>query len=620
MLKKLFLTPFLLFSFSLQSAASEIASVTMKPVCDLGTVTVEAPAWNYPESITGSPDGEVFFETLPVTGRSTLTEALDGQMGISLRSSGGAGSIAALSAGGLSGNKILVVKDGMPVNDPFSGSPDIGDYSTMEYDSAELWEGNRATLWGSSSIGGTLRLTSRFPDYGRLRLWTDGHGGQGTSIETRLHPGRAKLGVRVGQFKTPGFSAAAQENGNCERDAFAMENAFLAMETDLNRGLELQISSGFNESLTDLDGFDFVSGLPIDNLDFRQKKIGSQFNCGLVKALADGELRFVHGFVHSNLTGIDESNPFNEYGLESSRQRQAVSRSFTSDRVDWLVEISRSETRAKNAGIFSLRETDSAGVVGCESKLWRDTIVNAVVRHDDPQNHQAVSTGNLSVQQRLDRIDFTAAWGRAFRMPALNERYYPAYGDPDLGAEYSTSVGLSAGGRIEGLGRLEVALTQYRVCDLIGTTATTDPAYAWGIKAANLDRAKIISHRILLSDCRLAGWELDGNFTMMDKARLENTGRHAPGIASRQAAIMIGRKIGQMKYSCQGRWWGHVWEDAENTRAAQASHDLALFITRSFRECSLEMGLLNLTGADDQRVLGYTRSGRRLTLALEALF
>ena len=194
--------------------------------------------------------------------------------------------------------------------------------------------------------------------------------------------------------------------------------------------------------------------------------------------------------------------------------------------------------------------------------------VNAVFRHDAPQNHTAVNTGNLELGWRLAAFDVSAAWGRAFRMPALNERYYPAYGDPQLGAEFSTSAAINLSRLIKGFGRFAAGITRFKVADLIGTTATTDPAYTWGIKAANLDRAEIMSHQLTFSDCRLAGFELYGSFSWLDKARLEKTGKQAPGIADRQASVMLGRKYGNAKYSLQGRWWGETWENAENTKSA----------------------------------------------------
>ncbi len=620
MLKKRFLLPIFLLSFSWQPAAAENTTLAGKTAYDLGTVEVVAPAWHHPETITGKPADELYFETLAATGRTTLSDALDGQMGLILRSSGGAGAVAGMSAGGLSGNKILVVKDGLPVNDPFTGTPDIGDFSTLQFETAEFWQGNRATLWGSSSIGGTLRLTSRFPDSGRVRLWTDGSGGYGRAFEASILPGETKIGIRLSQFNTPGVSAAARENGNGERDAFALDNAYLAMETRLDEDWQLQMSSEFNHSRTDLDGFDFMTGLPVDSLTFRQKKIGNQFNTGLIKSFADGELRLTHAFAHTSFTGTDEGNPFNEFGLEASQQRQAVSRSLLRDRQNWLVEVSRTEIRAENAGFFSVRETDAAALLACESKVGSATTLNAVFRHDKPQKHADVDTGNLSLQHKLGSLEFGAAWGRSFRMPALNERFYPAYGDPALGAEFSSSVAFSLAGRVADFGRLSLSATQYRVSDLIGTTATTDPAYTWGIKAANLDRAKILSHQISLSEVKFAGFNLRGDFTLLDRARLENTGKQIPGIASRRVTTTLERQYARTTWSCRGQWWGPVWENAENTRSAAASHDVSLFVKHNFKECSVEAGLLNLTDTTRQRVLGYTRPGRRLTLAFETLF
>lgn len=623
MLRKVFVFPFFLFScLSLTCFADQAKSAdgSASQTFDLGTVEVSAPAWNYPEEITGSPAGETWFESLPATGRTTLVESLDGQMGLHLRSSGGSGAVAAISAGGLSGNKILVVRDGMPVNDPFTGTPDIGDFSTLQFEKAEFWEGNRATLWGSNSIGGTLRLTSRFPDHGRLRLWTDGHGGHGEAVETRLETGSAKIGLRVGQFATPGISAAERATGNGERDSFNSDSGYLAFEAELCEKLQLQLSGAYNESLTDLDGFDFVTALPVDNLFFRQRKISSQINAGLTRAENDGELKFTHVAAHNGFSGIDESNPFNEYGFATARQRQALSRSFAGQRGSWLFELARTETHAVNTGILSLRETDGAGIIAYDGGFGDRGSINAVFRHDDPQNHAAVNTGNLEFGWRFAAFDISTAWGRAFRMPALNERYYPAYGDPQLGAEFSTSTAVNLSRLIKGFGKVAVGVTRFRVTDLIGTTSTTDPAYTWGIKAANLDRAEIMSHQLVFSDCKLAGCDLYGNFSWLDKARLENTGKQAPGIADRQASVMLGRKYGNAKYSLQARWWGETWENAENTKSAPASHDISMFVRQTFKECSLEVGLLNLTDTERQRVLGYTRPGRRLTLAFEAYF
>ena len=623
MLRKVFVFPFFLFScLSVPCFADQAKSAggSASQTFDLGTVEVSAPAWNYPEEITGRPDGETWFENLSATGRTTIVDALDGQMGLHLRSSGGSGSVAAVSAGGLSGNKILVVKDGMPVNDPFTGTPDIGDFSTLQFDKAEFWEGNRATIWGSNSIGGTLRLSSRFPDHGRLRLWTDGHGGHGESVETRLETGSAKIGLRVGQFATPGISAAEQATGNGERDGFNSDSGYLALETELGKNLQLQLSGAYNESLTDLDGFDFVTALPVDNLFFRQKKISSQINAAVIKAEGNGEFKLTHVAAHNGFSGIDESNPFNEYGFETARQRQAISRSFAGKYGNCLLELARTETHAVNTGILSLRETDRAGIIAWDGGIGDRGSVNAVFRHDDPQNHSAVNTGNLELGYRFAAFDISAAWGRAFRMPALNERYYPAYGDPQLGAEFSTSTAVNLSRLIKGFGRIAAGLTRFRVNDLIGTTSTTDPAYTWGIKAANLDRAEIMSHQLAFSDCKLAGCNLYGNFSWLDKAILEKSGKQAPGVADRQASVMLERKYGNARYALQSRWWGETWENAENTRSAPASHDLSMFIRQTFKECSLEVGLLNLTDTQRQRVLGYTRPGRRLTLAFEAYF
>jgi outer membrane cobalamin receptor len=359
MLCRRFCVPFFFFCvFFLFQVNSKTSFAAASPGYDLGVICVTAPAWNHPEEITGNADAEEFFEAVLFSGQTSVSEALDGLMGINLRTSGGLGHISGMSFGGLSGNKILIVKDGLPINDPFTGSPDISAFPLLQFERAQLWQGNRATIWGSNSIGGTIRLTSRFPDHGRFRLWSDGSGGNGQSTEARIYDtDNTRIGFRVGRFSTPGFSSAATAVGNGERDGFSHETGYLSIESNLKNRFQLQLSAETSKSLTDLD--DFAGGVPVDSTSFRQQKVGNQFNIGLTRTQKNGELRITHVFNHSNTSGIDESNIFNEYGLETSRQMQTISQSLHNRETSGLIEFSRGETMARNHGVFSIRETEA---------------------------------------------------------------------------------------------------------------------------------------------------------------------------------------------------------------------------------------------------------------------
>lgn len=106
--------------------------------------------------------------------------------GVSVRVPGGPGHIASPNLGGLTGNKVLVVKDGVPVNDPFTGTPDISSISPDSIENIEIWKGNQATKWGSSGIGGVISLNSRQPFEDKLKLSTDGLGGFSYQVESGI--------------------------------------------------------------------------------------------------------------------------------------------------------------------------------------------------------------------------------------------------------------------------------------------------------------------------------------------------------------------------------------------------------------------------------------------------
>jgi vitamin B12 transporter len=574
----------------------------------------------YPVEITGTPDRSKKTDVGAGHNFTTVSEFLESFGEITVRIPGGPGHIASPNLGGLSGNKVLVIKDGLPLNDPFTGSPDIGDLPLINYEAVEIWQDNRATLWGSNSIGGVIRLRSRFPEPGKLKWWNDGVGGNGFAAECALDFSRSRAGIRIGHFFTPGWSAASSQRGNTERDSFELDDYAFAFRSELGSDFEMDLLAGYKESLTELDGFDFVSGLAADSLTFRQKKIESNFNLGLSKIVKGGEWRFNHAFVHRNYTGIDEANSFNEYGLEVSQQRQSISRTINADRYDLLAEVSRMETRAMNHGFFTIRDIEHSAVTALDYRFEPDLQTNLVYRYDKIDGGNAVSSGNINVSKKIERFEIAMGWGRAFRRPSLNERFYPAYGDPELSAEFSTSNRIKISYSFANDARLACSFSRFKISDLIGTTSTTDPAFSWGIKAANLNSAELVTHEFSLEELKFASCKLNGSFSLLDRSRLLDSGLQPPGVPSRRAMLNLEKKLHEFTLLLSGKWWGTAWENAENTKASEAGADLSVTLSHARKNVITSLSLLNLLNEEKERLLGYTRPGRRAVLSVELKF
>jgi vitamin B12 transporter len=599
---------------------SDLPETSSKVDFQLEEVEVVARAMLLPEEITGKPDRSKMISSESSSGLTTLSELLDRFPEATVRVPGGPGHVSSLNLGGLSGNKILVVKDGMPLNDPFTGSADIGDLKLDSFEDVEIWQGNRASLWGSNGIGGVVRLKSRFPQAGRLKLNSDGIGGNGYLLETSLED--FSMGVRLSHFSTPGWSAASSQRGNSEPDRFEVETLELALATELDGGWQAEARGSFKESMTELDGFDPVSALPVDSLTFRQKKIESDSSFGFWRADAHGEWRITQAFLQRSYTGFDETALWNEYGMGISRHRQAVSRlqDFSDGRTTGLIEVSRMETRAENRGNFSVREVDAGLLLALNRQNGKSGLLACSGRIDRPDGKKSVLTGHLDWRIRAGHYDFYLGVGSSFRNPSLNEKFYPNYGDPMLTSEHASSIQAKISRKTEHFGRLGFSMIKYRIRDLIGTVATSDPAYAWGIKAANLDRSEIISHEISVDELCFLKFHLNGSVGITDRARILSSGRNVPAVVSRRATLSLQRKFAETEVTVQSNWWGSAWENAENTSAAKPGNDLSLFISQLFGAVRLNLTVVNLLDEKKERVVGYTRPGRRFLCSTEIEF
>jgi outer membrane cobalamin receptor len=82
--------------------------------------------------------------------------------------------------GGSSAGRVLVLLDGLPIGDPFSGWIDWGRIPLPMLASAELIRGGGSIIWGSRALGGVVNLRTLEPRHNEIILLAEG-GSFGTS-------------------------------------------------------------------------------------------------------------------------------------------------------------------------------------------------------------------------------------------------------------------------------------------------------------------------------------------------------------------------------------------------------------------------------------------------------
>ena len=197
------------------------------------TVTVNAETQPVEVTRTPAPVRIVEADELARLGSRTLAELLEVLQPGAVMSAGSTGSQASAVLNGTLSRNVVVLLDGLRLNDPTAISPDLGALSLVGIARVELILGPASVLYGSDAIGGVIALTSLgrgeagFHGQTALKLGTDGQ--RGGSAQVQLSSERRWLAA--------GAEAQRQESP-FPGDAFRQAGGFLRLGATLG-GLEL---------------------------------------------------------------------------------------------------------------------------------------------------------------------------------------------------------------------------------------------------------------------------------------------------------------------------------------------------------------------------------------------
>lgn len=134
---------------------------------------VPSPASTIPAGVT-----VIDRATIEQRGYTDLVQALADVPGLRVAQSGGYGAQASVFIRGTNSNHVLVLRDGIPVNDPAdpSGAYDFGSDTLDDIERIEIIRGPMSSLYGSGAIGGVINLITR-KGSGRLHASLTAAGG-----------------------------------------------------------------------------------------------------------------------------------------------------------------------------------------------------------------------------------------------------------------------------------------------------------------------------------------------------------------------------------------------------------------------------------------------------------
>jgi vitamin B12 transporter len=397
-----------------------------------------------PASQTASSVTVITREQIERSGQTNVAEVLRGTMGVDVVRQGGPGGLTSVFLRGANSQHTKVLLDGIPLNDPSNASR-LFDFSTLSTDNIERIEvlrGPQSMAYGSDAIGGVVNIITRRGE-GPLSVRAGMLGGSFNTGQTSVN---VQAGDDVGYYSvtgsflsTGGISAASARVGGVEHDGFNLGTASGRMGWNVTPDVNIDYVFRVSEGTAKVDDFDFLTGLPIDNL-IRKNTTNSFANRVQLSWLAlEGQFQQKLGF---NLNNVERKD--NDPGFSPARFHGQTRE------IDYLASWLILPTNTINVGANYLAEdaytSDNAqetqnikGVfVQDQFQLGDRFFGTAGARWDEASRAGPAQTYRVTGLYRIDETNtgLHGTIGTGFRQPALAENLFQ-YGNPNLRPERS---------------------------------------------------------------------------------------------------------------------------------------------------------------------------------------
>lgn len=346
-------------------------------------------------------------------GARTVADALRLVPEATVRAYGGFGSLAEPSIRGFGPGQVLVLLDGVPINNVALGQADLSTISTVGVERIEVLRGAFGAISGSGAVGGVVNIVT-----GREA---------GTTTAART----GGFGERAVRFSTGtgglAISLEAAGAGGLRPNSDAATTTAIA---GLNLGSGLRISAHHTRMALGTPG-DVAMPTPADRQSLVRTILQSQWG-----AASDPD----RGRAYYIAERLDFSSPFGTSTYASSIIGGEVQRQWELAPGRILVgglEMQRQRLDAMVFGSSILRDaTLGAGYLQYDAALSAPSLASFAVRAD---TH---STYGISINPRAgvvvnvnDRLRVRLGAGRTFRGPTYLHLYFPGCSDPSLRPE-----------------------------------------------------------------------------------------------------------------------------------------------------------------------------------------
>lgn len=395
--------------------------------------------------------------TIEERGYTTLAEALTAVPGLRVVQTGGRGQAATVFVRGTNSNHVLVLRDGVPQNDPSTpnGLFNFGDDLLDDVERIEVVRGPMAGIYGSSAIGGVVNLITR-RGAGPFGGGVSASGGTQRSVGGNLHAG-GRFGaldgmLAAGSVSTRGSNivppriatSRGETDGQTAQAVTANVGAWLDEETRLG------LVGRWRRNGFGYDNIGSAFGTVVDDPNARgETALGSlhatattlvagRWRTGLSAARIAEDRTFRNLPDGIDPTGQRDDNRYRGWRTDL-QWTNAVSlpalAAFAAGAATFGLQYTRdeAEVRVRSGNAFGPFDQDvdargatTGGYAGLQGTILERIDLAGSIRHDAPDDFESSTTWRVGGVWRMPLplpVRASAAYGTGFRTPTLFDRF-----------------------------------------------------------------------------------------------------------------------------------------------------------------------------------------------------
>ncbi len=295
--------------------AAVIFSTQLKAQQDttsLSEVVITTNKYPKKQSETGKVVTTITREQLERSGGKTLPELLNTVTGtVIIGANNALGTNQTVNIRGASAGNVLILLDGIPVNDPsvITNYFDVNFLPLDQIERIEILKGGQSTLYGSDAVAGVINIILKKTSAKKANVYGTFAGGSFNTLRQNIgfngRGNKADYSLNYTHLSNDGFSAAYDSSGsaNFDNDGFNQHAVNGRLGFDLSKTIKMSLSGTYSNYKTDIDASAYT-----DDRDFTSESNNKQFSAGLLHYFNNGSIHLNYNYNRVERSYLDDSS------------------------------------------------------------------------------------------------------------------------------------------------------------------------------------------------------------------------------------------------------------------------------------------------------------------------